>query len=95
MQIFSLRITIEERNDGVREKELSCLPSNKSGEIPFVPAISSVLRLCTDITPCPGVQMYPLTSTLCQSLYLSYFGCPCALNGIKIWRSFNHCFARV
>ncbi len=35
-------------------KELSCSPSSPAaGEIPFVPAIFSVLRLYTDITPSP------------------------------------------
>jgi hypothetical protein len=39
--------------------------------------------------------MYRLTSTLCQPLSLSYFGCPCVPSGIKYWRLFDHCFAWV
>jgi hypothetical protein len=57
MQIFASRKG-EEPNDGVREKELWCLPGNKAGEIPFVPAIFSVIRLCADIAPSSGIKMY-------------------------------------
>ncbi len=53
----------KELNDGVREKKLLRSPS---WGIPFVPAIFSVLRISTDFAPCPGVEMYRLTSTLCQ-----------------------------
>ncbi len=58
-------------------------------------AISSVLRFCTNIAPRPEVKMYWLTSTLCQLLSLSYFGCLCAPNGIKKWWLFDHCFTQV
>jgi hypothetical protein len=34
-----LRKGFEVPNNGVREKELSCSPGNKVGEIPFVPSI--------------------------------------------------------
>ncbi len=70
-------------NDSVHEKELSLAPGNKAREIPFEPAILSVLRNSTDFAPCPGVEMYQLTSTLCQTLSLSYFRCPCVPSGIK------------
>jgi hypothetical protein len=55
----------------------------------------SVLGISLDFVPCPGVKMYRLTTTLCQPLCLSYFGCLCVPSGIKYWHSFNHCFARV
>jgi hypothetical protein len=90
-----LRKGFEEPNDGVREQELSCLPSNEAGEISFVPAITSVLGLRTDIAPRPGVKLYQLTSTLCQPLSLSYLGSLCVPSRIKILRLFDHCFAQV
>jgi hypothetical protein len=31
-------------------------PGTKAGEIPFVPAILSVLRFSSDFVPCPGVK---------------------------------------
>lgn len=55
---ISSRERFEEPNDEVHEKELSCSPSTEAEKIPFVPGISSVFRLCTDITPCPGVKMH-------------------------------------
>ncbi len=61
---------------------MSRLPSSKTAEIPFVPAIFSALRFCTDFAPRPGVKLYWLTPMLYQPLSLSYFGCPCSPNGI-------------
>jgi hypothetical protein len=65
----------------------------RSWEIPFVPAIFSVLRISLDFATCPGVEMYRLTSMLCQPLSLFLSGCLCVPSGIKYWRSFDHCFA--
>ncbi len=53
------------------------LAQQSSWGISIRTAISLSLKICTDITPRPGV-VYWLTPTLCQPLSLSYFGCPCA-----------------
>jgi hypothetical protein len=53
------------------------------------------LKIHTHIAPCSWVQLYRLTSTLCQRLCLSYFGCPCSTSRSRNWQSFDHCFARV
>ncbi len=84
----------EEPNDGVRERVVA-LAQSQSWGILFVPAIFSILRISTDFAPCPGVKMYRLTSTLCQPLSLSNFGCACGLSGIKYERLFYHCFSQV
>jgi hypothetical protein len=52
-------------------------------------------RFSTDFDVRPGVKMYRLTSMLCQTLSLSYFGRLCVPSRIKYWRLFNHCFSRV
>jgi hypothetical protein len=85
----------EEPNNGVREKELSCSPGCGAGKFHWYPLFLSVLRNSTDFAPCPRVEMYRLTSTLCQPLSLSYSGCPCIPSRIKYWWSFDHCFARL
>jgi hypothetical protein len=83
IKLFAWRQGFKKPSNGVREKELSRLPGNKAREIPFVPAIFSVLGTSKDVTPCQGVKMYELTFTLCQPLFLSYFRCPWVLSGIK------------
>jgi hypothetical protein len=86
----------KEPNNGVHEQESFRLRGNKAGKIPFVPAIFSVLRISADFAPCPGVKMYRLTSTLCQPLSLSYFGCPRVPSRIKYcWLLLDHSFVRV
>jgi hypothetical protein len=73
---------------------VSC-PATRLGKFHSYPLFLSVLRIRTDFAPCPGVEMYRLTSTLCQPLYLSYFGCLCAPCGVKNWQLLGHCFAQV
>jgi hypothetical protein len=46
-------------NDGLREKELSCSPSSRAGEIPFVTASFSVLRIVRTL-PLPRGQNVPV-----------------------------------
>ncbi len=77
-----------------RKNCLAC-PATRPGKFHPYPLFFSVLRIRTDFAPCPRVEMYRLTSTLCQPLSLSYFGCPCVPSGIRYWQSFDHCFAQL
>ncbi len=43
-------------NDGVREKELSCLPGRGAGDFHWYPLSFSVLRYSADFDPRPGVE---------------------------------------
>ncbi len=61
----------KETNDGVREKSLQARPAT---EMKY--SIRTRFLLCLkdsmDVAPCPRVEMYRLTSMLCQPLSLSY-----------------------
>jgi hypothetical protein len=49
----------------------------EAGEIPFVPTISSVLRILNRHCPNPRVKLYRLNATLCQPLYI------CPILGVR------------
>jgi hypothetical protein len=70
--MLSLRIGFEKTNNGVREKGLSCLPSNKKlGKFHFYHYLLCFTNFERISPPCPGVKRYQLNAILCQPLSLS------------------------
>jgi hypothetical protein len=98
MHIFSLRKGFKEPNDAVREKGLSCLskcPATRLWKFHLYPLSPLSKDFMYRYCPPPQGQNVPVNVYTLSTPISVLFWVFVRTNGIKIWRSFNHCFARV